>query len=327
MNQVCKLIATAVAVAVALGAAALPLRAQEGYPNKPIKFVVGFPAGGPTDVVARLIADKLRESLGQQVLVENRPGAAGNLAADAVAKSAADGYTLLYASSSIATSPGLYENLPFNVKRDLVPVTETVSVPMVLVVNAQVPGANLREFIQYAKANPGKLNFASSGNGTVTHLAAVVFGQRNGLQAQHVPYRGTAPALADLIAGNVQYTLGTINTALPFIRDGRLRALAVTGLSPAASLPGVPTLDESGMKGFEASAWQGVMAPAGTPPAIVNRLAGEIQRALNRPELKAQLDAQDAVIRESAPAKFGEYIGTEIARWTQVIKDTGTKPE
>ena len=325
MNQVCKLIATA--VAVALGAAALPLRAQEGYPNKPIKFVVGFPAGGPTDVVARLIADKLRESLGQQVLVENRPGAAGNLAADAVAKSAADGYTLLYASSSIATSPGLYENLPFNVKRDLVPVTETVSVPMVLVVNAQVPGSNLREFIQYAKANPGKLNFASSGNGTVTHLAAVVFGQRNGLQAQHVPYRGTAPALADLIAGNVQYTLGTINTALPFIRDGRLRALAVTGLSPAASLPGVPTLDESGMKGFEASAWQGVMAPAGTPPAIVNRLAGEIQRALNRPELKAQLDAQDAVIRASAPAKFGEYIGTEIARWTQVIKDTGTKPE
>ena len=289
--------------------------------------MVGFPAGGPTDVVARLIADKLRESLGQQVLVENRPGAAGNLAADAVAKSAADGYTLLYASSSIATSPGLYENLPFNVKRDLVPVTETVSVPMVLVVNAQVPGANLREFIQYAKANPGKLNFASSGNGTVTHLAAVVFGQRNGLQAQHVPYRGTAPALADLIAGNVQYTLGTINTALPFIRDGRLRALAVTGLSPAASLPGVPTLDESGMKGFEASAWQGVMAPAGTPPAIVNRLAGEIQRALNRPELKAQLDAQDAVIRASAPAKFGEYIGTEIARWTQVIKDTGTKPE
>ena len=325
MNQVCKLIATA--VAVALGAAALPLRAQEGYPNKPIKFVVGFPAGGPTDVVARLIADKLRESLGQQVLVENRPGAAGNLAADAVAKSAADGYTLLYASSSIATSPGLYENLPFNVKRDLVPVTETVSVPMVLVVNAQVPGANLREFIQYAKANPGKLNYASSGNGTVTHLAAVVFGQRNGLQAQHVPYRGTAPALADLIAGNVQYTLGTINTALPFIRDGRLRALAVTGLSPAASLPGVPTLDESGMKGFEASAWQGVMAPAGTPPAIVNRLAGEIQRALNRPELKAQLDAQDAVIRASTPAKFGEYIGTEIARWTQVIKDTGTKPE
>ena len=325
MNQVCKLIATA--VAVALGAAALPLRAQEGYPNKPIKFVVGFPAGGPTDVVARLIAEKLRESLGQQVLVENRPGAAGNLAADAVAKSAADGYTLLYASSSIATSPGLYENLPFNVKRDLVPVTETVSVPMVLVVNAQVPGANLREFIQYAKANPGKLNFASSGNGTVTHLAAVVFGQRNGLQAQHVPYRGTAPALADLIAGNVQYTLGTINTALPFIRDGRLRALAVTGLSPAASLPGVPTLDESGMKGFEASAWQGVMAPAGTPPAIVNRLAGEIQRALNRPELKAQLDAQDAVIRASTPAKFGEYIGTEIARWTQVIKDTGTKPE
>ena len=325
MNQVCKLIATA--VAVALGAAALPLRAQEGYPNKPIKFVVGFPAGGPTDIVARMIAEKLRESLGQQVLVENRPGAAGNLAADAVAKSAADGYTLLYASSSIATSPGLYENLPFNVKRDLVPVTETVSVPMVLVVNAQVPGANLREFIQYAKANPGKLNFASSGNGTVTHLAAVVFGQRNGLQAQHVPYRGTAPALADLIAGNVQYTLGTINTALPFIRDGRLRALAVTGLSPAASLPGVPTLDESGMKGFEASAWQGVMAPAGTPPAIVNRLAGEIQRALNRPELKAQLDAQDAVIRASAPAKFGEYIGTEIARWTQVIKDTGTKPE
>ena len=248
------------------GAVALPTFAQDHYASKPIKLIVGFPPGGPTDIIARLLAERLREALGQPVLVENRAGARGNIAADVVAKSAPDGYTLLYVSSSIAISPGLYDKLAFDVKRDFVPVAETVSIPMVLLVNPKIPATTVAEFVRYAKANPGKLNYASSGNGTITHLASALFSLRNAIQTQHVPYKGIAPALTDLVAGNVEFTIGTINTALQFVREGRLRAIAITGLTRASSLPAVPTLDESGMKGFEASAWQGVMAPAGRLP-------------------------------------------------------------
>ena len=316
-----------VAAIGAAGLAAGPSFAQEGYASKPIKLIVGFPPGGPTDIVARLLAERLREALGQPVLVENRAGAGGNLAAELVARSPADGYTLLYASSSIAISPGLYDKLGFDLKRDFAPVAETVSIPLVLLVNPKLPVSNLPEFVRYAKANPGKLNYASSGNGTITHLAAALFSLRNGIQTQHIPYKGTAPALTDLVAGNVEFTIGTINTALPFVREGRLRAIAVTGLMRAPSLPNVPTLDESGMKGFEASAWQGVLAPAGTPPAIVERLSTEITKALGRPDLRAQLAPQDAEVRATPSARFGEYLNAEASRWLQVIKETGAKPE
>ena len=309
------------------GAVLLPAFAQDQYASRPIKLVVGFPPGGPTDIIARLLAERLREALGRPVLVENRAGAGGNIAAEAVAKAAPDGYTLLYASLSIAISPGLYDKLAFDVKRDFVPVAETVSIPMVLLVNPKVPASNVAEFVRHAKANPGKLNYASSGNGTITHLAAALFSLRNGIQTQHVPYKGTAPALTDLVAGNVEFTIGTINTALQFVREGRLRAIAVTGLARASSLPAVPTLDESGMKGFEASAWQGVMAPAGTPPAIINKLSTEISKALARPDLRAQLAPQDAEVRATSPDRFAQYLGAEVSRWVQVIKDTGTKLE
>ena len=190
-----------------------------------------------------------------------------------------------------------------------------------------MPATNVAEFIRYAKANPGKLNYASSGNGTVTHLASALFSSRSGIQTQHVPYKGTAPALTDLVAGNVEFTIGTINTALQFVREGRLRALAVTGLARASSLPAVPTLDESGMKNFEASAWQGVLAPAGTPAVIVNRLSTEIAKALARPDLRAQLAPQDAEVRATSPEQFAQYLGAEVSRWVPVIKDTGIKLE
>lgn len=310
--------------ALLLLAAATPTRAQD---SRPLRLVVGFPPGGPTDVVARLLAEGLREVLRQPVLVENRAGAAGNLAAEAVMRAPADGSTLLYASSSIAIAPALQDKPSFDARRDFAAVAETVSVPLVLLVHPQVPAQTFAEFVRHAKAHPGRLNYASSGNGTITHLAGALLAQAAGFQAQHVPYRGTAPALADLVGGTVQFTVGTINTALPFVREGRLRALAVTGRTRAASLPQVPTLDESGLKGFEASAWQGVLAPSGTPPAVVQQLSQAVARALARPELRSQLAQQDAEVRATTPDEFTAYLAGETQRWARVVRDTGAKAE
>ena len=290
-------------------------------------MVVGFPPGGPTDVVARLVAGALHKQTGQPFIVENKAGAAGNLAAAAVAKAPANGYTILYASSGIALSPALFKQLSFDVERDFLPVSETVSIPLVLLVHPSIPSATLSEFVAYAKSRPGQLNYASSGNGSITHLAAALLVQQHGLQAQHVAYKGTAPALVDLLAGNVQFTVGTINTALPYVREGKLRALAVTGLRRAATLPNVPTLDESGMKGFEATAWQGLMVPVGTPAAVVQQLQEQTAKALARPDIQNALAAQDAEVRATTPAVFSAYLVSEVARWKKIIKDAGIESQ
>ncbi len=301
--------------------------AQPAYPDKPIRMLVGFPAGGPTDVVARLIADKLKTALGQIVLVDNRAGAGGNLAAEAVARAPADGYTLLYTSSAMATAPSLYERLAYDAKKDFVPVVETVTQPLVLAVNPNlIPAASFADFVRLLKEQPEKFNYASSGNGTITHLAAAALCAQVGLRATHVPYRGTAPALTDLVAGAVEFTVGVANNARPFIAEGKLRALAATSLVRLPNLPQVPTLHELGLAKFEATAWQGIMAPAATPPAIVQRVSAEVIKLLAQPEVQTQVLALDAEVRANPGARFGEYIQAETLRWAGVVKAAGIKP-
>lgn len=308
-------------------AAASGICNAQTWPNKPVRFMVGFPPGGPTDVVGRIIGDKLAEQIGQQVIIDNRPGAAGNIAAEMVAKATPDGHTLLYSSNAIALSPGLYSRLGFDPVKDLAPVTEIGSGSLVFVVHPSLPVKSVQEFIDYAKARPGQLNYASSGAGTSTHLAAVLFEQRTGVKAQHVPYKGTAPSLVDMIAGRTQFLMGAINTAVPHIKDGRLRALAVTGLKRTPSLPEVRTLDESALPGFEVTSWQGIFATAGTPAAILARLHAEFIKIVHHPDMKPKLEQQDMEPTGPAADAFAKAYREELARWTTLAKQVGLKAD
>jgi len=325
-NRLARLALPLASALLALGMAAGTANAAgaaDGYPAHPVRLVVPFPPGGPTDLVSRVIARKMSEELGQQVLVDNRPGANGNIAAELVAKSPADGYTVLYNTSSIALSPALYKKLSYDVKRDFAPVAMTAMVPLVLEVNAQVPAASLDEFIRYLKANPGKLTYGSAGNGNVTHLAAFLFLQANGLSAVHAPYKGSAPALTDLAGGQVQFMTDTINSSLPFIRDKRMKALAVTSMSRSSQLPDVPTVAETVMPGFEVGAWQGMLVPAKTPSEVIHKLNAAAQKALAAPDVRASLAAQGAEPRGSSADAYGRYLAQEIQRWQKVVKDSG----
>ncbi len=293
------------------------------YPSKPITLVIPFPPGGPTDLVARVLAKKLGEQMGQSVVVDNKPGANGNIGAMAVVKAPADGHTVLYNTSSITLSPALYKSLGYDVQRDLAPVALTAVVPLALVVNPNVPANNVREFVAYAKANPGKLSYGSAGNGNVTHLAAYQFVQSQGLDATHIPYKGSAPADVDLVAGQIQFMTDTINSVMPFIKDKRLKLLAVTTAKRMSLFPEAPTLAETVMPGFEAGAWQGVMVPAGTPAAVVQRLNSELLKALKSPEVLEKLAQQGAEALGSSPEEYGAYVKKELARWASVVKATG----
>lgn len=293
------------------------------YPSKPITLVIPFPPGGPTDLVARVLAKKLGEQMGQSVVVDNKPGANGNIGAMAVVKAPADGHTVLYNTSSITLSPALYKSLSYDVQRDLAPVALTAVVPLALVVNPNVPVSNVREFVAYAKANPGKLSYGSAGNGNVTHLAAYQFVQSQGLDATHIPYKGSAPADVDLVAGQIQFMTDTINSVMPFIKDKRLKLLAVTTSKRMSLFPDAPTLGETVMPGFEAGAWQGVMVPAGTPAPVVQRLNSEILKALKSPEVLEKLAQQGAEALGSSPEEYGAYVKKELARWASVVKSTG----
>lgn len=309
--------------ACALIAAPAAVMAQGAYPDKPVRMVIAFPPGGPTDLVARVLAQKLTEQMGQQVLVDNKPGANGNIAAELVAKAPSDGYTIFYNTSAVALSPALYKKLSYDVRTDLAPVALTAVIPLVLAVHPSVPANTVGEFLAHVKANPGKLSYGSAGNGNITHLGAFLMLQSQGLAAQHIPYKGSAPALTDAVAGQTQFLTDTINSALPFIRDKRLKALAVTSLQRSPVLPEVPTLAESGLRGFEVGAWQGVMVPARTAPEIVNRLNAELMKALASPDVKAKLAAQGATPLGSTPAEYGAYVRDELARWDRVVKATG----
>lgn len=300
--------------------------AQE-YPARPVRLLVGFPAGGPTDILARVIGEKLSGQIGQPVVIENRAGAAGNIAADVVAKAAPDGYTLLYASNSIAISPAINAKLAFDPAKDLIPVTETASGSLALLVHPSVPAKSVREFIEYTRQRPGQLFYASSGSGTITHFAAELFAIQTGIQVQHVPYKGSSPSLVDLLAGRVHFLMGAINTALPYVKEGKLRPLAVTGLRRSAALPDVPTLAESDLPGFSAVNWQGVFAPAGTPAAILARLNAEFVKAVRSPELASKLALQDMESSGTGAAEFSDAFRKELARWAKVARDAGIKAE
>ncbi|HET9045365.1 MAG TPA: tripartite tricarboxylate transporter substrate binding protein [Casimicrobiaceae bacterium] len=302
--------------------------AQSAYPTKPVRIVVPFPAGGTTDILARAAAQKLSETWGQQAIVDNRPGAGGNIGAELVAKSAPDGYTLLMGTvGTHAINASLYPKMPYDHVKDFVPVILVAGVPNVLVVNPELPVRSVQELMAYAKANPGKLNFASSGSGTSIHLSGELFKVMTGAQMTHVPYKGSAPALTDLIGGQVQLMFDNLPSSLAFIKAGKLRALAVTSAQRSPALPDVPTVAESGVPGFEASSWFGLLAPAGTPPTIVAKINTDTQKWLASPDAKEKLAAQGANVAGGSPDDFAKHIQSETAKWARVVKESGAKVE
>ena len=298
------------------------------YPAKPVRMILAFPPGGPTDINARIFAQKLGESMGQQVIVDNKPGAGGNIAAAEAAKAPADGYTIFYNTSAISIAPSLYTKLSYDVLKDYAPVALTATVPLVLVINPGLPAKNVQELVAYAKANPGKMNYGSSGSGTITHLAGALFAAQMGLTMQHIPYKGSAPALVDVAGGQTQMMIDTINTVLPYVKDNRLRALAIAIPRRSAALPEVPTLAEAaGLPGFEMSAWQGIVVPAATPKEIVARLNAEINKAVQNADLRQRLATQGAEPLGGTSEHYAAYIRSELGRWTKVVKDSGARAD
>ncbi|QKH37449.1 tripartite tricarboxylate transporter substrate binding protein [Achromobacter pestifer] len=307
---------------LALGGAA---SAHAAWPERPITMVVPFPPGGPTDLVARVLAKQLTEQLGQTVLVENKGGANGNIGMQYAAAAKPDGYTVLYNTSSIALSPNLYRSLAFDPVKDFAPVSSTAVIPLVLLVHPSVPAQDTKTFVQYARQHPGKLSYGSAGAGNVTHLGALLLLRSLEIDAVHVPYRGSAPAMTDLVGGQVQLMTNTLNDSLGFIREGKLRALAVTSGARSEQLPDVPTVAETVAPGFEMGAWQGVVVPAGTPAPVIDKLNAEIRRALQSPEMSKQLKAQGAQALGSTPQEYAAYIKSEIGRWGEVVKAANVK--
>ena len=313
--------------ALPIAGPALAQQAATAWPTRPLRMIIGFAPGGPTDIVARVVAQRLSEQVGQPVVVDNKPGAGGNLAADLAAKAAPDGHTLFYNTSAITIAPSLYGKVPYDTLKDFVPVTTTATNAMIVMVHPSVPAKTIQEFVAYAKANPGRLNYGSSGTGTITHLASAALGSALGLQMTHVPYKGSAPSLIDTAAGVVQLMTDTVNSALPYVKDGRLRALAVTMPRRLAVLPEVPTLAETVLPGMEMSAWQGVVLPAGTPQPIVQRLNAELRKVLAHEETRQKLIAQGTEILGSTPEEYAAYLRSELARWSKVVAETGAKAE
>jgi tripartite-type tricarboxylate transporter receptor subunit TctC len=310
------------AVLAGLSAAAL----AQAYPTHPVRLVVPFPAGGTTDILARAVAQQLTESLGQSFVVDNRPGAGGNIGADIVAKSPPDGYTLVMGTvGTHAINPSLYSKMPYDHVKDFVPIVLVAGVPNVLEVNTSVPVHTVNDLIKLAKEKPGQINFASSGAGTSIHLSGELFKTMAGVDMTHVPYKGSAPAITDLIGGQVQVMFDNLPSSLAQIKAGKLRAVAVTSLKRAPALPDVPTLNESGLPGFEASSWFGILGPAGTPPAVVTRINAEVNKWLQSPDAREKLLAQGAEAAGGTPESFVAHIKSETEKWAKVVKASGAK--
>jgi tripartite-type tricarboxylate transporter receptor subunit TctC len=309
-----------------IGVSAAEPAAAQAWPNKPVRLVVPFAAGGTTDIVARLISQELSKSLGQTFAVDNRPGAAGNIGADMVAKSAPDGYTFLMGTvGTHAINASLYKTMPYDTVKDFTPVTLIASVPNILVVHPSVPANSVQELIAYGKANPGKLNFASSGVGSSIHLSGELFKSMTGVEMTHVAYRGSTPALTDLVGGQVQLMFDNLPSALPHVQGGKLKALAVTGGKRAPVVAELPTVIESGLPGFETGSWFGVIGPAGVPKEIVQKLDAEIQKAM--PGLRDRLLQQGAEPIGLGPDRFAAHITAEMAKWGKVVREAGVSAE
>jgi len=298
------------------------------YPSKPIRMIVGFAAGGGTDTTARAIAQKMSAAMGEQVVVDNRPGAAGNVATELVVRGPADGYTILMGTiAALAINPTLYGNLAFDPIKDLAPVSQAVNSSNILVVHPSVQAKSVQELIALAKAKPGTLNYGSSGIGGTGHLAGVLFDELAGTKMTHVPYKGGGPAMIELVGGQVQLVFATPPTAVPQIKSGKIRGLAVTTLKRSSVMPDLPTISESGLKGYDANNWYGVVVPVKTPKPIVTRLNTEIVKALNAPDLKELFFTQGLDPAPSTPEQFGAYIKSELGRWAKVIKASGAKAD
>lgn len=301
--------------------------ADPPYPTKPVRFVVGQAPGGATDLVARAIAQKLTEFLGQSVVVDNRTGAAGSIGAGLVAKSTPDGYTILVVSSSYSINPGLYAKLPFDPIRDLVPVTLIAEAPFLLVTHPALPVRNVQDIVAYAKSKPGALSFASGGTGSSGHLAGELFKSLAGVQLLHVPYKGAGPALVDVIAGQVQFTFASMISSLSHVRSAKLKALAVTSARRSPVLPDLPTVGEAGVRGYATTTWYGMLAPAGTRQAVIGRLNAETKRALSAPEVRDRMSGDGAEPVGDTPEHFRRFLAAEIAKWRKVVTDAGVKVE
>ena len=315
---------------LAAGTAALPMTSQvawaQAYPARPVRWIIGFAPGGTTDVISRLIVQYLTEHLGQPFIVESRPGAATNLATEMVTRSPADGYTLLFIGSPNAINTSLYTRLNFNFSRDIAPVAAIVSVPTVMVVHPSVPVTTVPEFIAYAKANPGKINMASSGVGSTPHLAGELFKMMAGVDIQHVPYRGAAPAMTDLLAGQVQVYFVTTPSSMQYIKSGQLRAIAVTTAKRLPELPGLPAISEF-VPGYDASAWYGLGAPKDTPKDIIDKLNREINAAVANASIKKRFDDLGCTIIAGSPADLAKLIADDTERWAKVVRFAGLKAD
>jgi tripartite-type tricarboxylate transporter receptor subunit TctC len=316
-----------IALTLCLAFAALGgAHAQANYPTKPIRFIVPFPPGGGTDILARLLANKLTETRGWQIVVDNRGGAGGNIGLQAAAQAAPDGYTMVMGqTSNLAINPSLYRKLPYDPIRDFVPVSLLSASPIVLVVSAKSPFKTLGDFVSAAKAKPGQLTFGSPGNGTVSHLTGELFQRTAGIKYVHVPYKGAAQALPDLIGGRIDIYAGSLETAMPHMKAGTIRALAVTSLQRVSAAPDVPTVAEAGYKGFEVTTWFGILVAKGTPDAIVNTLTAEITKVLQLADLKERMSATGGVPVKTGPKEFAALLSSDIQRWSRIVKESGAK--
>jgi tripartite-type tricarboxylate transporter receptor subunit TctC len=317
--------------ALAALAACIPLAlpspaSAQAFPSKPVKLVVPFPPGGSLDNVGRLLAQKLSEAWGQQVVVENKPGAGGNVGADAVAKSPADGYTVVMgALSTHAVNPSLYAKMPYDAVKDFAPISLVAITPNVLIVNAATPVNSVRDMIAFAKANPGKVNFGSGSNGSAGHLAGELFKMETGTDVQHVPYKGGAPALQALLAGDTQFMFDNLANAMAQVKGGKVRAIAVTTAQRSKLAPELPTMAEGGMPGFDISTWFGLLAPAGTPADVIAKWNADVVKALNAPDVREKMLAQGAEPAPTTPAEFAAFIAREREKYAKIVKASGAK--
>ncbi|WP_454738310.1 tripartite tricarboxylate transporter substrate binding protein [Cupriavidus necator] len=302
---------------------AAPAAYAQAWPSKPLRLVVPYPPGGPTDIVARVIGQKLSDKLGQPLVVENRPGAGGNIGAEAVAKAAPDGYTLLVATTAHAINMTLFSKPGYDTRKDFAPVSLLTRGPLVLVTAPATPAGNVAELIALAKAKPGQVTFASSGNGQSTHLAAELFNSMAGIRMTHVPYKGSAPALTDVMGGQATVMFDTMLSAMPFVRDGKLKALAVSGSARSPAAPDTPTVAQAGLPGYEASAWNALLAPAGTPPAVLGTLSTALKAVLDDADVRARFATQGFAAEWTAPPATAQFLAQEIDKWARVVKTSG----
>ena len=308
-----------------IGIAAQAQTSTEVFPNKPIRFVVPFPPGGGNDILARALAPKMSDILGQQVVVDNRAGAGGNIGADFVAKSTPDGYTIVIASNQVTMNPWIYSKLPFDIEKDFAPVAQVASVPMLLAIHPDVPAKNLKEFIALAKSKPGSLNYSTPGLGTPQHIAFEVFNYDAGIKVTHVPYKGTTPSIVDLIGGQVQATFGTMASLEQHVKSGKVRPIAVSTPKRSPAMPDITTIDEGGLTGYNVPLWYSVLAPANTPKDIVAKISAAIRDAMQDPQTKAQLIRQGFVESYLDPQQMTDLIKQDLAYWQRAIKNIGLK--